>query len=803
MSWTDEDVDLPASISELTHALQAARAGGQPSVHTIAGTEGHGALTLSGLLGTPAERRLGMSFPNDGIERDVWNEAVESARRAGYDPVRRAENRAAVQEYRAAARAFRERLPERNRGPMSLGPHPTSGSSGWAEERNERMSSTILRRPRRHIYGFDPTDIEPPGGADDHIWDRLGVGPIDSSDEDDDGWGAFRGTAPVGESAPGQQMLLDLFEVDGWGAAPDAGATLARGRFNRRRASRGDDGRRLRTRARDDDDDDEMDSEGEVKRRRHAEPDHPPNTERPAYISLTTLSADTPLPVMFEMPPRSRDPMLTSFLDVTVEDREGAWRPVITFRPEQGDTLLKSDTDACSLHTSAPIPHGVGVFYYEVEILNIGAEGHISIGWSVPECDHRRLVGWNVGSWGWHADDGKTFEGRGDGRDFSQPWKTGDVVGCGIDMTIGRAFFTRNGTLLGHAFSKMPHGLYPAVGMRNEQESVAVNLTGPFRYDIVEHVLGVRNGLRAALAPQHEAFSDVPPAVPVPKLVGLPSSSSSTSSLAASSRPSPKRSPRLSEPEAVLLSKLKAKLKLRTREDTPFAFPPGSPFYRGPDRAAAALVLDYLAFNGHSRTHSLVTRDMRARGWLPPRDGPEPVPPSEVPRPSATKDAYATVNDAIRAAVDALVAGEVRWPLIRSLGGAGDLSRRLEVYAFAAEAQAIAGRFSVDDESDDEGITAVAIGQELDRRSRAERWPAADGELLGRANLQIVLPDDSLDDDRRADAVRLDRLLRDVAGVQRQSCLHLAAAQTSLVHQVLTERGDEATAFMGLGAVLK
>jgi hypothetical protein len=31
-------------------------------------------------------------------------------------------------------------------------------------------------------------------------------------------------------------------------------------------------------------------------------------------------------------------------------------------------------------------------------------------------------VGWNAGSWGWHADDGKTFEGRGDGRDFSEPW---------------------------------------------------------------------------------------------------------------------------------------------------------------------------------------------------------------------------------------------------------------------------------------------------------------------------------------------------------------------------------------------
>lgn len=399
MSWTDDDdVDLPASISELTHALQAARA---PSAHTIAG-ETHGALTLSGLLGSP-ERRLGMSFPNDGIERDVWNEAVESARRAGY--TERAETS-------ASARAIRERV--RNRGPMSLGPHPISG---WGEERNERMASTILRRPRRHIYGFDPADIEPPGGADDHIWERLGAGAVDSSDDEEDGWGAFRGNAPVGEYGPEQQFLLDLFEVDGWGAAPDTGAALARGRFNRRRASRGDDGQRQRTRARDDDE-----SEGEAKRRRHAEPEHPPNAERPAYVALTTLPADAKLPVMFETPPRSREQRDTSFLELTVEDREGAWRPVITFRPQQGDRLLKTDTDACSLHTSTPIPRGVGVFYFEVEVLNTGKDGHISVGWTVPECDHRRLVGWNEGSWGWHADDGKTFEGRGDGRDFSEPW---------------------------------------------------------------------------------------------------------------------------------------------------------------------------------------------------------------------------------------------------------------------------------------------------------------------------------------------------------------------------------------------
>lgn len=97
----------------------------------------------------------------------------------------------------------------------------------------------------------------------------------------------------------------------------------------------------------------------------------------------------------------------------------------------------------------------------------------------------------------------------------------GDVVGLGLDQTTSTLFFTKNGVLVGSktfptlpscgpppppSSSPMPFAsqrnpvitkstdtlLYPAVGLRSQGESVAVNLCGPFRYDIEAHVREVK-----------------------------------------------------------------------------------------------------------------------------------------------------------------------------------------------------------------------------------------------------------------------------------------------------------------------
>jgi hypothetical protein len=82
------------------------------------------------------------------------------------------------------------------------------------------------------------------------------------------------------------------------------------------------------------------------------------------------------------------------------------------------------------------------------------------------------------------------------------------VIGCGIDFSQHRAFYTKNGDLLGIAtlfplcgiLIRFTPGnvfenigkeceLYPSVGLRHQNESIRINLGhDPFLYDIEDHV---------------------------------------------------------------------------------------------------------------------------------------------------------------------------------------------------------------------------------------------------------------------------------------------------------------------------
>ncbi|EKM60371.1 uncharacterized protein PHACADRAFT_246248 [Phanerochaete carnosa HHB-10118-sp] len=79
------------------------------------------------------------------------------------------------------------------------------------------------------------------------------------------------------------------------------------------------------------------------------------------------------------------------------------------------------------------------------------------------------MVGWDRQSWGYHADDGWVFpDYRSDygpyGPTFDRECRkhskqvratlditisAGDVIGCGIDFSQHKMFYTKNGTLLG------------------------------------------------------------------------------------------------------------------------------------------------------------------------------------------------------------------------------------------------------------------------------------------------------------------------------------------------------------------
>lgn len=70
-------------------------------------------------------------------------------------------------------------------------------------------------------------------------------------------------------------------------------------------------------------------------------------------------------------------------------------------------------------------------------------------------------------------------------------------MGCGVDFSTGRAFYTKNGSLLGPVFHQvgLPGApIYPSVGLRHGGEQIRVNFGHePFKFDIEDHVLQARN----------------------------------------------------------------------------------------------------------------------------------------------------------------------------------------------------------------------------------------------------------------------------------------------------------------------
>ena len=140
---------------------------------------------------------------------------------------------------------------------------------------------------------------------------------------------------------------------------------------------------------------------------------------RPTYLSYTTLDPSVPIPNEM-LPPDSKSHVT---LEHRMRHRHLGIQSIMTF-----DHLAmihgerNPDANASALRTTVPIPLACGIHYYEVEVIDAGDEGHMSVGWVQAGTRLGRLVGWEPGSWGWHGDDGKTFEGKGTVHDFGEKW---------------------------------------------------------------------------------------------------------------------------------------------------------------------------------------------------------------------------------------------------------------------------------------------------------------------------------------------------------------------------------------------
>jgi len=132
----------------------------------------------------------------------------------------------------------------------------------------------------------------------------------------------------------------------------------------------------------------------------------------------------------------------------------------------------------------------------------------------------RGWPGWEPNSYGYHADDGHSFNQTGTGRSYGPTYTSSDVVGCGINFIDNTIFYTKNGVHLGAqtqgpelirlrrlrplttfvecreplvhagtAFRDVKGVFYPTVGMRTPGEIMLANFgQRPFRFDIEGYV---------------------------------------------------------------------------------------------------------------------------------------------------------------------------------------------------------------------------------------------------------------------------------------------------------------------------
>ncbi|CAG8621324.1 15258_t:CDS:2 [Funneliformis mosseae] len=142
--------------------------------------------------------------------------------------------------------------------------------------------------------------------------------------------------------------------------------------------------------------------------------------------------------------------------------------------------------DAGAIRANRYVPPELGLFYYEIVIIDRGVHGRIGLGFCEPDIPLNSMPGWNCKSYGYHGDDGKSYY---TGEKYGPVFTTGDTIGVGINFLNNTIFFTKNGLHLGTAFTRVKsNNLYPMIGMGSSRESIQINFgQKKFMFDIYEY----------------------------------------------------------------------------------------------------------------------------------------------------------------------------------------------------------------------------------------------------------------------------------------------------------------------------
>ena len=152
---------------------------------------------------------------------------------------------------------------------------------------------------------------------------------------------------------------------------------------------------------------------------------------------------------------------------------------------DQSERGYREDDNGC-VRADCPIPVSIGLYYFEIKVLSTGSKGEIYIGLTTTGTDLRRAPGWDMGTYGYHGDDGKKFASQGWGTPYGPTFRQNDVIGCCMNFENQSCFYTINGRSLGIAFKNIPlKPLFPTVGIGSQNGKLEVNFgQSPFVYNI-------------------------------------------------------------------------------------------------------------------------------------------------------------------------------------------------------------------------------------------------------------------------------------------------------------------------------
>ncbi|KAK7485956.1 hypothetical protein BaRGS_00022822 [Batillaria attramentaria] len=130
--------------------------------------------------------------------------------------------------------------------------------------------------------------------------------------------------------------------------------------------------------------------------------------------------------------------------------------------------------------------------YFEFEVVKCSDKRHIGIGLCHPLYPTNEMLGWRLGSIGYHADNGQVYHNTSSGyaskdKSVDASYGPGDIVGCGVDIKKAKlkedgtlkpqqmltVYFTKNGKRTHEReFEYLSEGLYPGINLHYEGDEL-------------------------------------------------------------------------------------------------------------------------------------------------------------------------------------------------------------------------------------------------------------------------------------------------------------------------------------------